>query len=120
MKRTFPEHVRTHRRAAGRTLSAGTAQDAASTSRPPESPIPTVVLLTPGAYNSAYFEHTYLARQMGIEIVEGRDLVVRDDARVHAHDERPAAGARDLPPHRRRFSRPDGFPPRFACSACPG
>ena len=29
-------------------------------------------------YNSAYFEHTYLARQMGIEIVEGRDLVVRD------------------------------------------
>ncbi|HEX9544127.1 MAG TPA: circularly permuted type 2 ATP-grasp protein, partial [Pyrinomonadaceae bacterium] len=43
--------------------------------------VPTIVLLTPGAYNSAYFEHTYLARQMGIEIVEGRDLVVRD-ARV--------------------------------------
>ena len=42
---------------------------------------PTVVLLTPGAFNSAYFEHTYLARQMGIEIVEGRDLSVRD-ARV--------------------------------------
>ncbi len=42
---------------------------------------PTIVLLTPGAYNSAYFEHTYLARQMGIEIVEGRDLLVRD-ARV--------------------------------------
>ena len=42
---------------------------------------PTVALLTPGAANSAYFEHTYLARQMGIEIVEGRDLVVRD-ARV--------------------------------------
>ncbi|MCC6415719.1 MAG: circularly permuted type 2 ATP-grasp protein, partial [Opitutaceae bacterium] len=39
---------------------------------------PTVALLTPGAYNSAYFEHTYLARQMGIEIVEGRDLQVRD------------------------------------------
>lgn len=39
---------------------------------------PTVVLLTPGSANSAYFEHTYLARQMGIEIVEGRDLVVRD------------------------------------------
>jgi uncharacterized circularly permuted ATP-grasp superfamily protein len=43
---------------------------------------PTVVLLTPGAYNSAYFEHTYLAREMGIEIVEGRDLVVRN-ARVY-------------------------------------
>lgn len=39
---------------------------------------PTVVLLTPGSYNSAYFEHTYLARQMGIEIVEGRDLLVKD------------------------------------------
>ncbi|BCX03156.1 MAG: hypothetical protein KatS3mg053_1094 [Candidatus Roseilinea sp.] len=39
---------------------------------------PTVVLLTPGIYNSAYFEHSYLARQMGIEIVEGRDLVVHD------------------------------------------
>ncbi len=40
---------------------------------------PRVVLLTPGANNSAYFEHTYLARQMGIEIVEGRDLLVRDE-----------------------------------------
>src|ERR1700736_5416488 len=39
----------------------------------------TVVLLTPGSYNSAYFEHTYLARQMGIELVEGRDLVVHDN-----------------------------------------
>ncbi|HEY1661998.1 MAG TPA: circularly permuted type 2 ATP-grasp protein [Verrucomicrobiae bacterium] len=39
---------------------------------------PTVVLLTPGVYNSAYFEHTYLARQMGIDIVEGRDLFIRD------------------------------------------
>jgi uncharacterized circularly permuted ATP-grasp superfamily protein len=45
---------------------------------PADVPNPTIVLLTPGAYNSAYFEHTYLARQMGIEIVEGRDLVVTD------------------------------------------
>jgi uncharacterized circularly permuted ATP-grasp superfamily protein len=37
---------------------------------------PTVVLLTPGIYNSAYYEHTFLARQMGISLVEGRDLVV--------------------------------------------
>ncbi len=43
---------------------------------------PTIVLLTPGPHNSAYFEHTYLARQMGIEIVEGRDLVV-SDSRVY-------------------------------------
>ena len=40
---------------------------------------PTIVLLTPGVYNSAYFEHTYLARQMGIELVEGRDLLVHDN-----------------------------------------
>jgi uncharacterized circularly permuted ATP-grasp superfamily protein len=40
---------------------------------------PTVVLLTPGAYNSAYFEHVFLAEQMGVELVEGQDLVVRDD-----------------------------------------
>jgi uncharacterized circularly permuted ATP-grasp superfamily protein len=40
---------------------------------------PTVVLLTPGVYNSAYFEHAFLARQMGIELVEGRDLIVHDN-----------------------------------------
>ncbi len=40
---------------------------------------PTIVLLTPGAHNSAYFEHSFLARQMGIEIVEGRDLVVHQN-----------------------------------------
>ena len=40
---------------------------------------PTIVLLTPGTYNSAYFEHAFLARQMGIELVEGRDLVVHDN-----------------------------------------
>jgi uncharacterized circularly permuted ATP-grasp superfamily protein len=41
---------------------------------------PTVVLLTPGIYNSAYYEHSFLARSMGIEIVEGRDLVVQNGA----------------------------------------
>jgi uncharacterized circularly permuted ATP-grasp superfamily protein len=40
---------------------------------------PTIVLLTPGVFNSAYFEHTFLARQMGIELVEGRDLIVHDN-----------------------------------------
>jgi uncharacterized circularly permuted ATP-grasp superfamily protein len=39
---------------------------------------PTVVLLTPGMYNSAYFEHSFLARQMGIQLVQGSDLVVQD------------------------------------------
>jgi uncharacterized circularly permuted ATP-grasp superfamily protein len=46
---------------------------------PRETPEPCVVLLTPGIYNSAYFEHSFLARQMGIEIVEGRDLVCHDN-----------------------------------------
>jgi uncharacterized circularly permuted ATP-grasp superfamily protein len=40
---------------------------------------PVVVLLTPGIYNSAYFEHSFLAQQMGIELVEGRDLVVDNE-----------------------------------------
>jgi uncharacterized circularly permuted ATP-grasp superfamily protein len=43
---------------------------------------PTVVLLTPGVFNSAYFEHTFLARQMGIDLVEGRDLLV-DNHKVY-------------------------------------
>ncbi|MEK6806625.1 MAG: circularly permuted type 2 ATP-grasp protein [Pseudomonadota bacterium] len=44
---------------------------------------PTIVLLTPGIYNSAYFEHCYLAQQMGIELVEGNDLFVKDDDCVY-------------------------------------
>ena len=46
---------------------------------PPGRDVPVVALLTPGVYNSAYFEHTYLAKQMGIELVEGSDLVVDED-----------------------------------------
>ena len=40
---------------------------------------PTIVVLTPGMHNSAYFEHAFLAQQMGVELVEGQDLFVRDD-----------------------------------------
>ncbi|HZQ76864.1 MAG TPA: circularly permuted type 2 ATP-grasp protein [Acidimicrobiia bacterium] len=40
---------------------------------------PTVVVLTPGVHNAAYFEHSFLARQMGVEMVEGRDLICRDN-----------------------------------------
>ena len=47
---------------------------------PPSDGEPTIVLLTPGIYNAAYFEHTLLARLMGIELVEGSDLVVYDNA----------------------------------------
>jgi uncharacterized circularly permuted ATP-grasp superfamily protein len=44
----------------------------------PGAPDPTVVVLTPGMYNSAYFEHAFLAQQMGVELVEGQDLFVKD------------------------------------------
>ena len=44
---------------------------------------PQVVVMTPGIYNSAYFEHCYLAQQMGCELVEGRDLIVGDDDCVY-------------------------------------
>jgi uncharacterized circularly permuted ATP-grasp superfamily protein len=47
---------------------------------PPASPEPTFVVLTPGVGNSAYFEHAFLAREMGIALVEGRDLLVHDNA----------------------------------------
>ncbi|NJR41488.1 MAG: circularly permuted type 2 ATP-grasp protein, partial [Akkermansiaceae bacterium] len=44
--------------------------------RPGETPV--IAVLTPGIHNSAYFEHSFLAQQMGVELVEGRDLVVSD------------------------------------------
>lgn len=51
---------------------------------PPHVDEPNVVLLSPGIFNSAYFEHVFLAREMGVPVVEGRDLVVEND-RVYAH-----------------------------------
>jgi len=49
--------------------------------RPGEEP--TIVILTPGIYNSAYYEHAYLAQQMGVQLVEGSDLIVGDDDCVY-------------------------------------
>jgi len=46
---------------------------------PPATAEPTVVVLTPGMYNSAYFEHAFLAQQMGVQLVEGQDLFVKDN-----------------------------------------
>ncbi len=51
--------------------------------RPGETP--TIALLTPGVFNSAYFEHAYLAQQMGVHLVEGADLMVDDDDVVYLH-----------------------------------
>ncbi|BBP43712.1 circularly permuted type 2 ATP-grasp protein [Thiosulfativibrio zosterae] len=50
---------------------------------PNDDPIPEVVVLTPGVYNSAYYEHAYLAHEMGAELVEGSDLVVLGDDCVY-------------------------------------
>ena len=61
---------------------------AALSARPQDRP--EVVVLTPGIYNSAYFEHAYLARQMGCELVEGRDLTVGDDDCVYMQTTRGA------------------------------
>ncbi len=46
---------------------------------PAQSYDPNIVVLTPGIYNSAYFEHSFLTRQMGVQLTEGRDLVVKDN-----------------------------------------
>jgi uncharacterized circularly permuted ATP-grasp superfamily protein len=78
MKRTFPQLFRAY----GVRPIEHYTQALLSTLRsiaPEGRPEPSIVLLTPGVYNSAYFEHTYLARQMGIELVEGRDLVIHDN-----------------------------------------
>ncbi len=57
--------------------------DCLATLSPRPAERPEVVVLTPGIYNSAYFEHAYLAQQMGAELVEGSDLVVGDDDCVY-------------------------------------
>ncbi|MBV8581106.1 MAG: circularly permuted type 2 ATP-grasp protein [Candidatus Eremiobacteraeota bacterium] len=54
-------------------------RDALLAAAPPQVTEPTIALLTPGIHNSAYFEHTLLARRMGVELVEGNDLFVRDN-----------------------------------------
>jgi uncharacterized circularly permuted ATP-grasp superfamily protein len=76
MSRVFPELFASHR---VRPVDGYPARllEALRASAPPGAADPTVVVLTPGVYNSAYFEHTFLARQMGVELVEGRDLVCR-------------------------------------------
>jgi len=78
MKRIFPQLFRSYnvRPIEQYTqLLLGTLRSLAPEGRPE----PNIVLLSPGVFNSAYFEHAYLARQMGIELVEGRDLVVHDN-----------------------------------------
>ncbi len=57
---------------------------------------PTVALLTPGPYNSAYYEHSFLADKLGIELVEGRDLLIRDNIVLMRTTEGPKTRRRAL------------------------
>jgi uncharacterized circularly permuted ATP-grasp superfamily protein len=78
MMRLFPELFASHRIAPVAhypDLLLETLRDVA----PASVNDPTVVVLTPGMYNSAYFEHAFLAQQMGVELVEGQDLFVKDN-----------------------------------------
>ncbi|TAM64259.1 circularly permuted type 2 ATP-grasp protein [Mycobacterium sp.] len=78
MARVFPNLFATHRVRSVDDYAAHLLRALRSSAATNEAD-PTVVVLTPGVYNSAYFEHSLLARQMGVELVEGRDLFCRDN-----------------------------------------
>jgi uncharacterized circularly permuted ATP-grasp superfamily protein len=78
MGRIFPELFTSHRVRPVSSYPAHLLQ-ALRAAGPAGVARPTVVVLTPGVFNSAYFEHSFLARQMGVELVEGRDLVCRNE-----------------------------------------
>ena len=77
MMRLFPDLFSSHR-VAPVAHYPDLLLETLRSSAQPGAPDPTVVVLTPGMYNSAYFEHAFLAQQMGIELVEGQDLFVKD------------------------------------------
>jgi uncharacterized circularly permuted ATP-grasp superfamily protein len=79
MLRLFPELFSRYRVAPVENYPDELLATLKSVAPPTASAEPSVVLLTPGIYNSAYYEHSFLADKLGIELVEGRDLVVRDD-----------------------------------------
>jgi uncharacterized circularly permuted ATP-grasp superfamily protein len=78
MARVFPNLVATHRVRAVDDYAAHLLRALRNSAATNEAD-PTVVVLTPGVANAAYFEHSLLARQMGVELVEGRDLFCRDN-----------------------------------------
>ncbi len=78
MMRLFPELFSQHR-VAPVAHYPDLLLETLRASGPSTTDNPTVVVLTPGMYNSAYFEHAFLAQQMGVELVEGQDLFVKDN-----------------------------------------
>jgi len=79
MLRLFPELFARHRVAPVENYPDELLATLKSVAPTTASADPTVVLLTPGIYNSAYYEHSFLADKLGVELVEGRDLFVKDD-----------------------------------------
>jgi len=79
MLRLFPELFARHRVAPVENYPDELLATLKSVAPMTASADPTVVLLTPGIYNSAYYEHSFLADKLGVELVEGRDLFVKDD-----------------------------------------
>ena len=79
MLRLFPELFSRYRVAPVENYPDELLATLKSIAPPTASAEPNVVLLTPGIYNSAYYEHSFLADKLGIELVEGRDLSVKDD-----------------------------------------
>jgi uncharacterized circularly permuted ATP-grasp superfamily protein len=114
MKRMFPEMFR-----ASHILPVDDyptrLYDTLAALSPRENERPNVVVLTPGIYNSAYFEHSYLAQKMGADLVEGSDLVVKDDDCVYM---KTIAGLRRVDVIYRRidddFLDPEAFRPDSA------
>ncbi|MFN3658080.1 MAG: circularly permuted type 2 ATP-grasp protein [Pseudolabrys sp.] len=79
MMRLFPELFARHRIAPVENYPDELLATLASVAPASAARDPTVVLLTPGVYNSAYYEHSFLADKLGVELVEGRDLLVKDE-----------------------------------------
>ena len=109
MKRIFPQLFRS----AACARSSTTARRCSRTLRslaPEGRPEPTIVLLTPGVYNSAYFEHAYPRPADGHRAGRRPRPGHPRQYRLHADHRRPAARRRDLPPRRRRLHRSAGLP----------
>ena len=79
MLRLFPDLFAMHKVAPVEDYADQLLATLSSVAPPGASGEPTVALLTPGQYNSAFYEHSFLADKLGVELVEGRDLFVRDD-----------------------------------------
>ena len=120
LKRDLPELFDALRRAAGRALPARAARGAALRRAAAAADADASCCSRPGVYNSAYFEHSFLARADGHRARRGRATSSSHDNHVFMRTtQRPAARGRDLPAHRRRLPRPARLPRATRCSACP-